>query len=105
MTNTVAINIPELTSVCYNLEDAFYMSKDYGGAYRARMHANLAMNGSPGWEDGLAAWPGWSPPLTELLLADYLVVDVTKPYVADSFFEIEQATLMDTPTKRVVAGR
>ena len=28
----------------YNLEDAFHMSKDYGGVYRARMHANLAFN-------------------------------------------------------------
>jgi hypothetical protein len=27
----------------YNLKDAFHMSKDYGGANRARMHANLAM--------------------------------------------------------------
>jgi hypothetical protein len=32
-------------------------------------------------------------PLTELVLADYLVVDVTKPYATDSFFEIERATL------------
>lgn len=27
----------------YNLEDVFHMSKDYGGAYRARLHANLAL--------------------------------------------------------------
>ena len=26
----------------YNLEDAFHMSKDYRGAYRARLNANLA---------------------------------------------------------------
>ena len=32
----------------YNLEDAFHMSKDYGGVYRARMHANLAFNDQPG---------------------------------------------------------
>ena len=77
----------------YNLEDAFHMSKVYGGVYRARMHANLA---SYDRLDGKTDWPP-SPdgahPLTELLLSDYLVVDVTKPYADDSFFEIEQATL------------
>jgi hypothetical protein len=77
----------------YNLEDAFHMSKDYGGVYRARMHANLAMNDRL---DGKTDWPvgaDGAHPLTELLLADYLVVDITKPYATDSFFEIEQATL------------
>jgi hypothetical protein len=77
----------------YNLEDAFHMSKDYGGVYRARMHANLAMHDRL---DGKIDWPlgpDGVHPLTELLLADYLVVDITKPYAADSFFEIEQATL------------
>jgi hypothetical protein len=75
----------------YYLKDAFHMSKHYGGAYRARMHANLAMydrlNGKTDWPLG----PDGAHPLTGLLLADYLVVDVTKPYSDDSFFEIEQA--------------
>ena len=60
----------------YNLEDAFHMSKDYGGVYRARMHANLAMNDRL---DGKIDWPlgpDGAHPLTELLLADYLIVDV-----------------------------
>jgi hypothetical protein len=77
----------------YNLEDAFHMSKDYSGAYRARMHANLALmdrlDGKTDWPLG----PDGTHPLTELLLADYLVVDATKPYSADSSLEIEQATL------------
>jgi hypothetical protein len=77
----------------YNLEDAFHMSKDYRGAYHARMHANLAfydrLDGNIEWTLGSDG----AHPLTELLLADYLVVDVTKPYTNDSFFEIEQTTL------------
>ena len=77
----------------YNLEDAFHLSKDYAGAYRARLNANLAyfdrLDGKMDWPLG----PDGAHPLTELLLADYLVVDVTRPYAADSFFEIEQATL------------
>ena len=88
----------------YNLEDAFHMSKDYGGVYRARMHANLAMNDRL---DGKTDWPlgpDGVHPLTELLLADYLVVDVAKPYAADSFFEIEQATL-DGHTHQTCGGR
>jgi hypothetical protein len=81
----------------YNLEDTFHMSKDYGGVYRARLHANLAfhdrLDGKTDWPLG----PDGAHPLTELLLADYLVVDVTKPYAADSFFEIEEATLHGRP--------
>lgn len=77
----------------YNLEDAFHMSKDYRNVYHARMHANLASYDR--WDDKID-WPlgpDGAHPLTELLLADYLIVDITKPYTEDSFFEIEQATL------------
>jgi hypothetical protein len=88
----------------YNLEDAFHMSKVYGGVYRARMHANLASYDR--W-DGKTDWPldpDGAHPLTELLLSDYLVVDITKPYADDSFFEIEQATL-NRRTHQTCGGR
>jgi hypothetical protein len=76
----------------YNLEDAFRLAPAYQGAYRARLNANLAF-----WDglDGNQDWPaeqGGAHPLTELLLADFLVVDVTKPYADQgSFLEIELA--------------
>ena len=35
--------------------------------------------------------------MTELLLADFLVVDVTKPFAEDSFLEIERAVLAGRP--------
>ena len=76
----------------YNMEDAFHLSHVYEGAYRARLNANLAF-----WDglDGRIDWPvdrDGGHPLTELLLADYLVVDVTKPYAEHgSFLEIEMA--------------
>jgi Domain of unknown function (DUF4331) len=77
----------------YNLEDAFHLSKDYGGTYRARLNANLAaidrLDGKTDWPLG----PDGSHPLTELLLDDYLVVDVSKPYAENSCFEIERAVL------------
>ena len=78
----------------YNMEDAFELGESYQGAYRARLNANLAF-----WDglDGAVDWPvdgDGAHPLTELLLADYLVVDVTKPYVEQgSFLEPEMAAL------------
>ncbi len=77
----------------YNQEDPFKLGPTYLGAYRARMNANL------GFWDGLDHKTDWPPdehgahPLTELLLADFMVVDVSKPYSEDSFFEIERALL------------
>src|SRR3954463_16555400 len=59
----------------YNMEDAFHLADGYLGAYRARLNANLAF-----W-DGLDGKADWAPradgshPLTELVLADFLVVD------------------------------
>ena len=78
----------------YNSEDAFNLTDSYLGAYRARLDANLAF-----WDglDGKADWAlgdGGRHPLTEVVLADYLVVDVTKPYVEQgSYLEIELAAL------------
>ncbi|MEU3862699.1 DUF4331 family protein [Streptomyces sp. NPDC028722] len=77
----------------YNSEDAFRLAPDYLGAYRARVDANLAFYDHL---DGDIAWPASGQgghPLTELLLADFLVVDVSKPHHETSYLEIEQALL------------
>src|SRR3954463_9147376 len=82
----------------YNLEDAFHLGPSYQGAYRARLNANLAF-----WDglDGRTDWPvdrNGDHPLTDLVLADHLVVDVTKPYAErGSFLEIELAALAGKP--------
>jgi hypothetical protein len=82
----------------YNMEDAFQPGESYAGAFRARLDANLAF-----WDglDGKQDWPvddGGSHPLTDLVLADYLVVDVSKPYVEQgSFLEIELAARRGEP--------
>jgi hypothetical protein len=82
----------------YNLEDAFHLGPSYQGAYRARLNANLAF-----W-DGLDGRVDWPPdddgghPLTDLVLGDFLVVDLTKPYLEHgSFLEIELAALAGKP--------
>jgi hypothetical protein len=77
----------------YNLEDAFHMSRIYRGAYRARLNANLAMFDCL---DGKINWPldaDSCHPLTEMLLDDYMVVDVSMPFNTDGYFEIERAVL------------
>ena len=64
----------------YNNEDAFNLSKTYIDAYRARFNANLAFFDGL---DGKTDWPigeHGNHPLTELLLADFLIVDVSKPF-------------------------
>ena len=77
----------------YNNEDAFRLSEDYVGAYRARLNANLAFYDGL---DGRTDWPldaQGNHPLTELLLADHLIVDCSKPFGEMSYFEIERAVL------------
>jgi hypothetical protein len=77
----------------YNQEDAFHLGPTYLGAYRARLNANLHF-----W-DGLDQKTDWpldahgAHPLTELLLADFMVVDASKPYAEDTYLEIERALL------------
>ncbi len=81
----------------YNLEDVFHMSKDYRSVYRARLNANLPVIDRL---DGKIDWPllpDGSHPLTDLLLDDYLVVDISKPYTDNSLFDIEYAVLEGRP--------
>ena len=77
----------------YNLEDAFHMSKDYRGVYRARLTVIDRLDGKTDWPLG----PDGAHPLTDLLLDDYLVVDVSKPFAEDSYFEIERAAMQGRP--------
>jgi hypothetical protein len=77
----------------YNEEDAFNLFKHYVGAYRARLNANLAFYDGL---DGKTDWPldeHGNHPLTEVLLADLLVVDASKRFSETSYFDIEQAML------------
>src|SRR4029453_11917792 len=81
----------------YNAEDAFAVSPDYLGAYRARLNANLAFFDRL---DGAIDWPPnqqGDHPLTDLLLADFLVVDASKPFAEGGFLEIERAVLAGRP--------
>ena len=81
----------------YNAEDAFELMPDYVGAYRARLNSNLAFYDGL---DGKIDWPldaKGNHPLMGLLLADFLVVDMSKPFDDDGYFEIERALLRGVP--------
>ena len=79
------------------MEDGFHLAEAYKGAYRARLNANLAF-----WDglDGKVDWPvnGDGHPLTELWLADYLVVDASRPYV-------EKGSFLRSSAQRARSGR
>lgn len=88
----------------YNQEDAFKIGSVYGNALRTRMNSNL-----PFWDglDGRTDWPldpNGVHPLTELFINDFMVIDVSKPFAADSYFEIERSTLKGAP-HRTCGGR
>jgi hypothetical protein len=89
----------------YNMDDAFHLSRAYESAYRARLNANLKFwDGLDGKTDWRARLDG-AHPLTELMLADFLVLDVTKPYAEQgSFLEIELAARRGEP-HRTCGGR
>jgi hypothetical protein len=77
----------------FNDDDAFELNHAHLEAYRARFNANLAFFDGL---DGKTDWPldaHGNHPLTELLLQDFLVVDVSKPFAQDSYLEIEEAML------------
>ena len=77
----------------YSEEDGFKLRPDYLGAYRARLNGSMAVYDSL---DGKTDWPldeKGTHPLTEMLLADFLVVDMSKPFDEDGYLEIERAML------------
>jgi hypothetical protein len=82
----------------YNSEDAFRLAETYVGAYRARLNGNLEF-----WDrlDGKVDWPTdehGAHPLTELVLADFLTVDPSRPYAErGSFLDIEMASRAERP--------
>lgn len=81
----------------YNQEDAFKLGPAYASAFLARMNANLGF-----WDgvDGKIDWPSntdGTHPLTELFLADFMVIDISKPCAEDSYLEIERTLLKRVP--------
>jgi len=87
----------------YNREDAFALSREYRPLYESRLDANLAFFDGL---DGQTAWPleaDGRHPLRDLLIGDFLVLDLAHPFAPGSFLEIERA-LMDNNRRHETAG-
>jgi hypothetical protein len=88
----------------YNREDAFALSPVYRMLYESRIDANLP------FFDGLDGETAWPPeqdgrhPLRDLLINDYLIVDLSRPFAPGGFLEIERA-LMDGRPHATAGGR
>ncbi|MBB6409208.1 hypothetical protein HNQ71_001873 [Mesorhizobium sangaii] len=79
----------------YNREDAFALSNVYRPLYESRLDTNLSF-----WDglDGHTAWPvgpDTPHPLRDLLIDDFLVLDLSRPFAPGGFLEIERALLAD----------
>jgi len=75
----------------YNREDAFALSNVYRPLYESRLDANLAF-----WDglDGKTAWPlapDGGHPLRDLIVKDFLILDLAHAFAPGGFLEIERA--------------
>jgi hypothetical protein len=79
----------------YNREDAFALSREYRPLYESRLDANLAFADGL---DGKTAWPLGADgrhPLRDLLIADFLILDLARAFAPGSFLEIECALIQN----------
>lgn len=88
----------------YNREDAFALSQEYRTLYASRMDANLAFFDAL---DGNLAWPvgkDWRHPLRDLLMDDFLILDLAHAFAPGGFLEIERSLIGNQP-HRSAGGR
>jgi Domain of unknown function (DUF4331) len=81
----------------YNREDAFALSPVYRPLYDSRFDANLAFFDGL---DGQTAWPvgpDGRHPLRDLLMDDFLILDLARPFAPGGFLEIERALAENRP--------
>ncbi len=81
----------------YNREDAFALSREYRPLYESRLDANLAFFDGL---DGKTAWPlgpDGRHPLRDLLIDDFLILDLAHAFAPGNFLEIERALTANRP--------
>ena len=88
----------------YNREDAFALSKVYRPLYDSRLDGSLAF-----WDglDGQTAWPLASDgrhALRDLLIDDFLILDLAHAFAPGGFLEIERA-LVNNRRHQAAGGR
>ena len=81
----------------YNREDAFALSNEYRPLYESRLDANLAffdgLDGETAWPVG----PDARHPLRDLLIGDFLILDLAHAFAPGGFLEIERSLINDRP--------
>lgn len=81
----------------YNREDSFALSPAYRPLYESRLDANLeffdGLDGKMAWSLG----PDGRHPLRDLLVNDFLILDLARPFAPGGFLEIERALLDNRP--------
>jgi hypothetical protein len=88
----------------YNKEDAFALSKEYRPLYESRLDANLAFFDGL---DGETAWPlgpDGRHPLRDLLIGDFLILDLAHAFAPGNFLEIER-TVINNQAHKSAGGR
>ncbi len=81
----------------YNKEDAFALSKEYRPLYESRLDANLAFFDGL---DGKTAWPlgpDGRHPLRDVLIGDFLILDLARGFAPGNFLEIERSLINNRP--------
>jgi hypothetical protein len=81
----------------YNREDGFALSPVYRPLYESRLDANLAFFDGL---DGHTAWPvgpDGRHPLRDLLMDDFTILDLARPFAPGGFLEIERALIENRP--------
>ena len=81
----------------YNREDAFALSREYRPLYESRLDANLAFFDGL---DGKTAWPlgpDGRHPLRDLLIDDFLILDLAHAFAPGNFLEIERSLIDNRP--------
>ena len=81
----------------YNREDAFALSEEYRSLYESRLDANLAFFDGL---DGKTAWPlgpDGRHPLRDLLIDDFLILDLAHAFAPGDFLEIERSLIDNRP--------
>ena len=75
------------------------LSKEYRPLYESRLDANLAffdgLDGNTAWPLG----PDGRHPLRDLLMDDFLILDLAHPFAPGSFLEIERSLIDNRPHK------
>ncbi|WP_086929634.1 DUF4331 family protein [Agarilytica rhodophyticola] len=82
----------------YNREDTFSLKPENKTRYQARLQENLD------YLDGLDEMKDWSKDwgkvLVDLLVNDFLVIDIAKPFSSSGYFDIESSMLDNKPHTR-----